>query len=138
MKTWKEYCANVGLFPSTGEPKINKTWFAYKEGEVIVCKSRQEAKEHSKIIECKKDRKEYDEYWKKRKDLEYSAHQAWFIDLREEYNDLTRAVFDVLYNKAYDNGHAYGYDEVASKMSDLVDFYSDIIKAYKNSVIIKP
>jgi len=133
MKTWKEYCEAVGLFPLAGAPKIKETWFAYNQGKVIECKSRQEAIMNSKMVDCKKDHTEFDAYWKNRTDLEMLATKAWFKDLREENDYLTIKVFDVLYNKAYDKAHSDGYDEIVNEFDNVVAFYNDIVKAQKNS-----
>lgn len=37
-------------------------------------------------------------------------------------------VFDIIYSKAYENGHASGYYEIKSEFDDLDDFVDDIIK----------
>ena len=55
----------------------------------------------------------------------------WYDDLQAEYSDLTPTLFSIVYNKAYEDGHHAGYDEVANRMIDASQFAEDIIKAWK-------
>jgi len=38
---------------------------------------------------------------------------------------------DIIYSQAYDKGHAYGYSEIFTVMSDIVDFVFEIEKNLK-------
>ena len=39
-------------------------------------------------------------------------------------------VYEVIYARAWESGHAYGYSEIASKFDTLMDFADDVINAY--------
>lgn len=45
-----------------------------------------------------------------------------------ELGGVTDTQFGVMFSKAWDDGHAYGYQEVLNKVSELIDF----IKYFKN------
>jgi hypothetical protein len=55
----------------------------------------------------------------------------WFLKLRMEYPHLPTRVFDVVYSKAYDDGHSSGYYSVREKVDTLVDFLDAAQAAYK-------
>ena len=54
-------------------------------------------------------------------------------DLYEEYFDpswMTQQTWDKIYDKAWDDGHAYGYSEVASKLEDIIGFLNEIRQTF--------
>ena len=63
-----------------------------------------------------------------------NARSARFgVDLYEEYFDpswMTQQTWDKIYDKAWDEGHAYGYGEVASKLDSIVDFLNEIRQTF--------
>ena len=46
----------------------------------------------------------------------------------EEYNVYPREVATLIVDRAWDEGHSYGYDEVTSKAHSLADFVEKITK----------
>lgn len=53
----------------------------------------------------------------------------WSAKLREEYNHLNDATFQLVYQLAYDNGHAYGYQSVRDYTDTYADLAEKIIQA---------
>lgn len=50
--------------------------------------------------------------------------------LKQEYGfNLTDAQHALVYSKAYQDGHAYGYSEVEGHYRDLVEFAEELLKA---------
>src|SRR5688500_9034239 len=62
----------------------------------------------------------------------YSEHQRaidemFYIDICEDLGlDPSKESSQKVFSKAYDDGHAYGYTEVYSKMVDLVEFVGEV------------
>jgi hypothetical protein len=65
------------------------------------------------------------------KELISALDEKWRDALREEYSDLPDEVYNLVYNKAYEDGHSYGYDEVANYMIDLADMAVKIMDIAK-------
>ena len=132
---YEECCRQVG-YDSTeyNPPVIGYKYYGYKDGKVIECKTEQEArkyKNHEFVVDpvMKQVR---DSYYAKRRELEKKANRLFEILLRGEYLHLSDEVYNKCYSKAYEDGHAYGYDEVAMYLSEIVDFVEDIIKLTKS------
>ena len=53
---------------------------------------------------------------------ENKAIQLWKDNLRSEYSHIRESVYNMCYEEAYDRAHAYGYDEVASVLKDVIGF----------------
>ena len=51
--------------------------------------------------------------------------------LIEKYGDDNRRLMDVVYRKAYANGHSGGLHEIETEFDDLMDFADEIVKAIK-------
>ena len=58
------------------------------------------------------------------------------LELEDELKELVREdfgmdkeVFDILWNKAYEQGHSEGYECVISEAEELYDFVNDIVNA---------
>jgi hypothetical protein len=137
MRSFYEICKSIGYDFAGGvddAPKLKTYWVGYKNGEVSKFESKKDALKFSKNVEQITDQeslKEYDAYWEARKQKEREAASIWESELRKEYVELSDAVYKRCYSEAYDRGHSYGYDSVASHMDDYVDFALDIIKATK-------
>jgi hypothetical protein len=65
------------------------------------------------------NQKEIDEWKAKRKQAMDELTERFHKELREEYSDLSDDIYNLIYNKAYEDGHSYGFDEVANYMIDL-------------------
>jgi len=131
MKQFKFYQDQVGYDRDAKPPEITYKYAAYKDGKAVTFETKLLALSFSKNIEMIYDpesRKAFDEYWKNQKKLESKAADLWYDDLKEEYSDMKLGVFNVCYNKAYEQCHSDGYDSVASAMDDLVDFANEILE----------
>lgn len=129
MKTWKQYCKEVGYNPCESNPpeKITK-YCAYKNGAVFHVKTLEEArgisKNYEKIV-CNQD--EFDAYWNEQSALEHRARTIWYNALLEEYSYLPRSIVEKCYSYAYNEGHSSDYDEVASCMLDYIELAEFVI-----------
>lgn len=69
------------------------------------------------------------------KRAEYNTAKAelegLFVEKLFSESSLPRPVFDIVYSKAYEDGHSGGYYEVAGEVENLEDFVSKVIAAYK-------
>lgn len=94
-----------------------------KKGEVQEFCNESDAKSFSNLVErVTVNQQEIDNWKQTRRELESKAFDIWHTHLRREYDYLSDAVFDLCYNKAYDDGHSAGYDEVSVEMSDIAYF----------------
>lgn len=72
------------------------------------------------------DRNKYDDH-------ERELHVAFRRDLYDEHGEgLPEKLLDVVYAKAWSDGHANGFSEVCSCFGNLVDFTKEILKASGN------
>ena len=121
---FSEACKQVGYNPDySNAPERIYKYFAYKDGQSFECSSKEEAQKISHLIEqvlVNKD--EIDQYVKNRNALLNKATQLWQDNLREEYLYISEYVYNMCYEEAYDRAHAYGYDEVASVLKDVIGF----------------
>jgi hypothetical protein len=87
-----------------------------------------------------------DQLHKMEKAVETSSKER-YRNARKEYNDkvneledelkelvrddfgMAKEVFDILWNKAYEQGHSEGYECVISEAEELYDFVNDIVNA---------
>jgi hypothetical protein len=126
MKTYRDFCREVGL-DNLVPPKSIIKYYAYKDGKAIVCDTRESAHTISRIVEVfcvNKD--EIDAHFKLSRDLARLAFDKWYEQLRLKYENLSDEIFGLCYSYAYEDGHAYGHDEVANYMPKYVDFYKAI------------
>ena len=113
-------------------PKVHWKWVAYKEGNVYYYDTREHASAVSKLIERVQVNVEgYTrnlELYRKQQQLIY---ETWWNRVREYFGDYSLAEIDIMYDYAYDRGHAYGYDEVFGHMEDfssIVDRFRELYK----------
>jgi flagellar biosynthesis/type III secretory pathway protein FliH len=137
MKTWKECCdaAEVPDYPYRNGS--SKEYIFYSNGSVVARipiddrKTIQDMKEKytaHEVVYIVDD--EYDEKYKNYTTAYQNALSMWEESLQKEYSTLTLEVFNLCYNRAYERGHASGYDEIASCMSDVVEFAEKLLKAH--------
>lgn len=133
VKSWKECKTEAGADQLGPPPSINHCWYAYKGGtaygpfptELI---ARRNGNLVEKLVDIE-SKKIFDEYWSKVRVIDAKAFNIWHESLREEYIDMQQSIFDVIYSKAYEDGHSYGHDEVVSRFSDLAYFVEEILRA---------
>lgn len=125
MKSWDEYY-------KPGIPPVAKiSWFGYKDGKVFgpFAKRPTQYKLVEKIVENKK---EIEEFKKNEEKIYSNAVKEWKNDLCSMYNYIPKEILYLCYQKAYDEGHSSGFDEIENCMSDIVYFANSIIEKYKN------
>ena len=126
---FKEACDQVGYnLDYSKAPERVYRYFAYKDGKTFECSSKEEAQKISSLIECvlvNKD--EISRYTKNQTTLLNKAIQLWKDNLREEYSHIRESIYNMCYEEAYDKAHAYGYDEVASVLEDVIEFACKIL-----------
>ena len=66
-------------------------------------------------------------YSREKDDGLFSDH----LKLAMDHPGWPDSVFDAIYAKAWKDGHAFGYSEVLSHFSDLVEFVEGILSAVK-------
>ena len=132
MKSWNQYLEQVGYDIHTKAPESKFVYYGYKEGKAQKFKTQIEAQGWSKQWESVlSNKEEIAKFWDDRQAKEAQAQIHWYHDLQAEYDHLPAKVFEVCYNEAYDRSHAYGYDEVASRMTGVVHFAEQIMDALK-------
>lgn len=135
MKTWNECCKEVGFDPRDSAPPITiYQWFAYKAGVAYECVDEVSAKSLSKNyerVQTKASKEVVDAYWAKRTELQEKAFAVWEVELNREFSHLSIKVFELCYNRAYEDGHSDGHDSVYEKMDSYVDFAEEVMKAVK-------
>lgn len=132
MKNFKEYLEAAGELKEY--PTTVFIWAAYRAGEVSFHKSKADAYAMSTNIEhieteASKDARQ--KVFTHNVEIERIAYDFWYTDLCKEYSKFPAKVFNVLYEEAYTNSHAYGHDAVAERVESLAYFVSEILDAAK-------
>lgn len=130
---YSEIQERIGSLPY---PTKSTKYRAYKDGECKVFESRSEAIKYSTLIESFCDNiEEYQYALSEYNKREQEIFDTWYSEIREHFSSYSEAEIDVMYDYAYDRGHAYGYDEVFSYMVDF-SYYIDKLKAcYLNNLV---
>lgn len=114
-----------------GPSRIYK-YFAYKEGKAQEFNEKSEALKFSKNVESViVNKEEIDQFWSERQHIENLVKDAWKKSLRNGCDYISNEIFSKIYDKAYEDGHSAGYDEVANYFSEYMDFASDIISLHE-------
>lgn len=132
MRKFDKICESIGFDRQAQCPFQDPapTYNAYKNGQCFNFANREEAKKFSKLVETVQlQNPEREKWYSDRQDLEAKAYEIWYEELKQEYSWMSVKVFNICYNKAYEDGHAYGYDEVASEMDSITDFVNEILNA---------
>ena len=130
MITFQNACEQVGYDRSVQRPQTVYKYYAYKDGKAYEFGTRQEAHAFSNLVEhtvANKD--EIRAFQDKQTEAEIAAAELWMKELRADYPELTNKQFDVIYGKAYEDGHSAGYDEVGLHFQDLYYFCMNFVKA---------
>ena len=132
MKKFESFFAE----PKKECPTINRVWYAYKHGESRMFVSEREAKTFSKMFEVSNDPesvKQHQVICEFNTTIESEAFIAWYQYLKNDvFSTISDKVFEVIYNRAYDEKHSSGYDAVAERMNEIYSFVMDIINAYRD------
>lgn len=98
--------------------------------------TKKEALAHSEIIE--RIQIYVDEYNKQLQAWAVwnnNVNDTWFKELKDEYDSYVPGVFNKIYERAYDEGHSEGYDQIAWHVEDLCYFVDEILKIHDNDKI---
>lgn len=134
MISWRKAYELAGYDPhEKTPPEVERVRFfhAYKAGKCETFDTKEKALKFSPNIEAdftKDSCKRWDEYWASRKAKETAAGDIWREALREEYCHLSNEVYNLCYSRAYEEAHSSGYDDIASEMSEVVEFVDAILK----------
>lgn len=127
--SWNEALKLAGSDNLSPVPPLVKVVYAYADGKVEQFDNEFEAKHFSNNIEVKWiDTPERIDAIASHRLVNETAFNIWYKSLRDYWRDLSDDLFNICYNEAYDRGHSYGYDEVASYMHDVVSFAKKVLK----------
>lgn len=126
MKKWNEY---YNPTPIIFLPKPEVVYFYYEKGKAYGPFADKPNKPHTERVIVNEE--EIKEYWDVRRAEEKAAFDAWYKDLREEYEYVSDKEFNFVYSKAYENAHSSGYDSVNDKLEELFSFIEDVIAIRK-------
>lgn len=108
-------------------PVKHHQYRAYKNGSFKVFESRLDAEQYSKLIErfalnVEEYEKHLAEYQKQSEDI----CELWSKEVREYFKEISDEEYSIIYNHAYNENHAYGYDAVFYGMLDLYEMVHKI------------
>lgn len=132
MKTWSECCDEVGYDRLAKGPSKVYVYYGYKGGIGTAFPSEELAMEFSHLTEKVVDafsEKAHDAFWADQIIAERKAYEVWQKSLESAFDYLTPSTFELCYKKAYEDGHATGYDAVYYAMEDISDFACKILSA---------
>lgn len=130
MIKFEDACKQVGYDRTADRPQTVYKYYAYKDGKAREFDTRQEAQAFSNLVEytvANKD--EIHAFQDKQTEGEIAAAELWLKELRDDYPELTDKQFGIIYDKAYEDGHSTGYDEVGLHLQDLYYFCMNFVKA---------
>lgn len=130
MIKFEDACKQVGYDRTAERPQTVYKYYAYKDGKAREFDTRQEAQAFSNLVEytvANKD--EIHAFQDKQTEGEIAAAELWLKELRDDYPELTDKQFGVIYDKAYEDSHSAGYDEVGLHFQDLYYFCMNFAKA---------
>ena len=130
MITFQDACKQVGYDHAAEWPKSIFKYFAYKSGKAHEFETMKEALAFSKNVErAMANQDEIDVFRNRQREGEHAAVDLWMKELRDDYPELTDKQFGIIYDKAYEDGHSAGYDEVGLHFQDLYYFCMNFHKA---------
>lgn len=130
MIKFEDACKQVGYDRTAGRPEVVFKYFAYKNGKAQEFNTLKEATTFSNNVEkAIANQDELDSFRKKQARGEMAAEKLWMKELRDDHPELTDKQFDIIYSKAYEDGHSAGCDEVGLHFQDLYYFCMKFIQA---------
>jgi hypothetical protein len=111
------------------------TYFAYKGGESKKFNTRTEAQKFSSNIEAVKDKKalgaQRKKYYEVENEVVGKVIQAMKDDLGYDNSEEDKKVFDLIYSRAYEDGHSSGFNEVYNYLLDYDSFVKETFDIFK-------
>jgi 4-hydroxy-3-methylbut-2-enyl diphosphate reductase IspH len=129
MKTYQECCDEVGYNKDAPYPVREYIFYAYENGQVIICNNEAEMKaykNHEKVVTEVSNRL-FNLFIDNQTSLTQKAYEVWLNALRTEYQNLSDAIFNICYSEAYERSHSAGYNEVSNCMSSVVYFANRVL-----------
>lgn len=129
MNFYKEVVEKHGPGPSMPSRKDFMKYYGYRKGEFLGVFGSQVSAEQAGALTTEKDFDEagYQQAVKAHRDHQTAITEEWMAKLREYHSEVSAAIFDACYGKAYEAGHSSGYYEVELKLHDEIDFAVKII-----------
>ena len=107
-----------------GVPSIPKLHTFYKN---VNSPSSKELRKYDDAVEVyEKDKRKYDNAWKKRRDMQKNAGPILeeFIKLESGfYKMIPKKNQEKVWRKAWEDGHSSGYSEVYNELLDLIEIF---------------
>lgn len=129
MISYANACAAVGYDPRAERPAPEYQYYAYKAGKAVAFPDFDLAMKYSRNVErVAINQNEIDGFRDNQRKLEQQAAKYWYDELRAEYAHFSKRQFELVYAKAYEDGHSAGYDDVASTFDDLAYLCSEFNK----------
>jgi len=120
----KYYCYNAG--------KVIGDGVSYDEAKQI------ERENSGCIIEKYIDMKAYEKALQEHRNGAFEAEQRWRKDLEKEYGvSFDDKVIEIIFEKAWQDGHSNGLKEVENYFDEYLDMIKDILENAKDSEFIK-
>lgn len=140
-----DYKKNKDRYTNKVEPpSISQftTYNCYKNGQVVATNVNfATAIKHQKngcAIEDVVDEKAYKKAYKKYRNGALEAEQRWKKDLEKEYKiSLSDPVIKCIFEKAWDEGHSNGYQEIEYYFVEYLELVEYVLKNAKDSEFIK-
>lgn len=107
------------------------TYYGYSQGEPLGAFSTERKAQlaGATVTEMAFDEEGYKEARRAARAHEQLIDDEWRRRVRAEYPSLNDGVFDIVLERAWDEGHASGYGEVETRLADVVDFAEQVIRA---------
>ena len=110
-------------------------YFAYKNGKAKKFNTKEEAKQYSDNIEEKVDKQAYEAARKAYNQASSEAEAKVIQAMKKEIgliscgdDEKDNQLFDLVYGKAYEDGHSSGYNEIYNYLLDYDDLLKQAIK----------
>ena len=130
MISYANACAAVGYDPHAERPAPEYQYYAYKAGQAVAFKDRDQAMKYSRNVErVAVNQNEIDAFRDNQRKLEQQAAKHWYDELRSDFQDLSDKQFALVYARAYEECHSSGYDDIADEVDTLVD----LCRAFANA-----
>ncbi len=109
------------------------TYFGYSKGSVIGTFPTKQAATEAGATTTEKhlDEESYNAWRTNYRDFNDRVMAAWQKEVRDEYPPMTDAMFNHIWQTAYENGHSSGHEEVAVHFNNLYDFAMTAVEINK-------
>jgi len=133
-KTYEDCCKEVGFDPAVCVPPTQtKHWYGYLDGKAIKCADVAEAKKYKlhEMVVDPESKQAAITFWDNRKNLEEQALLIFRKSIRENYVEMSDALFEHCYNAAKERGRSADNDEIPDNFTYFADFAKVAIKLKK-------